>query len=74
MELGFSAEAPRPLFVNSFVLDAAAGGGGNPNYDMSPAGERFVFVENLAADSNATPELYFVLSWFEELQRLVPTN
>jgi len=67
---GFSTEAPRALFENSFVLDPSPVGG--PNYDVSPDGERFVFVEQDAAElaSNIT----VVLNWFSELERLVPAD
>ena len=36
----WSAETPTLLFRAPFVLDYAAGGGGNPNYDISPSGNR----------------------------------
>ena len=70
-EQALSVEAPRPLFDDVFVIDNATGGGGNPNYDISPDGEHFVFVESLGSPPL---ELYVVLNWVEDLKRLVPTN
>ena len=76
-EPGFSAEAPRLLFEGNFVLDNAAGGGGNSNYDIAPDGESFLMVMNERGDSSieaiATP-LTVVLNWFEELKARVPIN
>ena len=66
----WSAETPVPLFPAPYVLDNAAGGGGNPNYDVAPDGERFIFVER---DSpGAPPQINVVLNWFEELKARVP--
>ena len=71
-EQAFSVEAPRPLFEGEFVLDNATGGGGNPNYDISPDGESFVFVES---ESDAPREqLNVVINWFQELTERVPVN
>ena len=67
----FTPGVPRLLFESSFVLDNAAGGGGNPNYDMSPSGDQFVFVQNLTPESEA-PVLDIVLNWTEELKERVP--
>ncbi len=67
----FSATAPSALFENSFVADIAAGGGGNPNYDASPDGRHFVFVEDLSAGSTSQ-ELRVVLNWHQELLERVP--
>ena len=71
-EQALSVEAPRLLFEGEFVLDNAAGGGGNPNYDISPNGEHFVFVESLASEGGAL--LYVVLNWHQELLERVPVN
>ena len=35
----WSAGPPEPVFANSYVQDNASGGGGNPNYDISPDGQ-----------------------------------
>ena len=71
-EQALSVEAPRLLFEGEFVLDNAAGGGGNPNYDISPNGEHFVFVESLVSEGGAL--LYVVLNWYQELLERVPVN
>ena len=42
------------------------------NYDISPDGERFVMVQIPA--STGRGQLEIVFNWFEELERLVPTN
>ena len=41
----FSAERPVPLFEAPYAFDNAGGGAGNPNYDISPDGQQFIFVE-----------------------------
>ena len=71
-EQALLVEPPRPLFDDDFVIDIATGGGGNPNYDISPDGEHFVFVES----NGGAPlgQLYVVLNWFKELKERVPTN
>jgi serine/threonine-protein kinase len=44
-------------------------------YDVSPDGKRFLMIKNAAPSSvQAAPQLTVVLSWFEELKRLVPSN
>ena len=68
----FSAEAPTQLFQGAFVLDNAAGGGGNPNYDISADGT-FVFVENLSSlDDAGSRQIIVVLNWDKELLERVP--
>ena len=53
--------APQPLFE---LADA--------DYDVHPSGERFLIVRT---ERPATPgHINVVLNWFEELERLVPTN
>ena len=42
------------------------------NYDISPDGERFVMVQ--IPTSTERGQLEIVFNWFEELERLVPTN
>ena len=66
----WSAETPTPLFRAPFVFDNAAGGGGNPNYDISPSSDQFIFVESDLTNSTATIQV--VLRWFEELTERVP--
>ena len=69
----FVAQATRPLFEGSFVLDNAAGGGGNANYDIAPDGQSFMMVldERAVGAEVATP-IRIVLNWVQELQDRVP--
>ena len=55
------------LFESRFV-DAVFG---SESFDVTADGERFVVVES---KSQARAELHVILNWFEELERLVPTN
>ena len=50
-------------------------GTGERQYDVAPDG-RFLMIRQGAAtdDATAAPEIIFVQNWFEELQRLVPTD
>ena len=71
----FSAEAPAQLFAAPYALDNAAGGAGNPNYDISPGGELFIFVEqDLPTGVEGVSQITVVLNWFEELKARVPVN
>ena len=69
----FVAQATRSLFEGSFVLDNAAGGGGNANYDIAPDGQSFMMVldERAVGAEVATP-IRIVLNWVQELQDRVP--
>ena len=67
----FSASAPAPFLAAPYTLDNAAGGGGNPNYDISPDGQQFVFVEHDSGPQN-NPEINVVLNWHQELLERVP--
>ena len=61
----FSASAPEALFdVSAMNNDANF-----PSYDVSPDG-RFLFIQR----NDAVTEFRIVLNWFEELERLVPTD
>ena len=65
----FTAGTPRPLFEGSYSPPST---GGNPYYDVSPDGQRFLM---LAQSTRATRgQVHVVLDWFAELERLVPTN
>ena len=61
---GFEAGTPRSLFQAPTWIGAS-------NYDVSPDGERFVMVRY---SEESTPRINVVLNWFEELERLVPTD
>jgi len=59
--------APAFLFESSFAAPVLA-----PNQvDVTANGERFLVVESIIG---ARGELQVVLNWFEELERMVPTN
>ena len=59
------AGTPRNVLTARF---AVGGGGRNQNYEVSPDGDRFVFVQR---DEGVPRELRVVLNWFEELERVV---
>ncbi len=61
------AGRPRVLFEKE--LESA---GTFRNYDIAPDGERFVMVQ--IPTSTERGQLEIVFNWFEELERLVPTN
>ena len=65
----FAAANPELLFEGQYVF----GGMGGRNYDVAPDGERFLMIKPVESDS-AAPEIIVVQNWFEELQRLVPTD
>ena len=69
----FSAGAPAPLFAAPYALDNAAGGAGNPNYDLSPDGAQFIFVEQDSPTGvEGVAQITVVLNWHKELLERVP--
>ena len=66
---GFRHGEPRELFQGGFF----SGGGGT--YNVFPDGEHFVVLQSVGGDEK-TPgaALVLVTNWFEELERLVPTD
>jgi len=42
------------------------------NYDISPKGDRIVFVEDSDASTASGDRIYLVLNWFTELQAIIP--
>jgi serine/threonine-protein kinase len=68
-EGGFSASKPRELFRGGY-RDSQGGAG----YAMSPDGKRFLMVKNDPQPEENVTHLRVVLNWFEELERLVPTD
>ena len=62
----------RPSVVFEELYDTDPFAGGNPNYDVSLDGERFLMVMGVSAGATATVTV--VQHWFEELKRLVPPN
>jgi len=69
VELGdeLTVGTPTFLFESSFADRVF----GSESLDVTADGERFVIVES---KSQARAELHVILNWFEELERLVPTN
>ncbi len=41
------------------------------NYDVSRDGERFLMIQE---DLSTPPRINVILDWFQELERVVPTN
>ena len=68
----FSAAAPTPILEAPYAADIAAGGAGNPNYDVNPDGTSFVFVEHDAPSDSEDQQIRVILNWTSELERLVP--
>lgn len=68
--------APTKLFDDSYRLDTGGAAGGMANYDISPDGKRFVFVEEPQTNAPAGPpvRLQVVLNWFDELKRRAPVK
>ncbi len=68
LEPSFKASTPVPLFESCASVES----GGRQIYDVTPDGERFLFI----CRSSETPaaQIHVVINWFEELNRLVPTD
>lgn len=66
----FRAGRPAVLFEDPYELDLL--GPGNPNYDVTADGERFLMVKR--AEDTDSSRIHVVLNWFGELKRLVPTD
>jgi serine/threonine-protein kinase len=43
-------------------------------YDIAPDGERFLMIKQAGADEGSATELILVQNWFQDLERLVPTE
>ena len=65
----FAAGTPQLLFEAPYIRQPTPGSG-SQNYDVSPDGQRFLMV----LPGEASMALHVVLNWFEELERLVPTD
>ncbi len=61
----FRPGAPRELFGGTFDWDTLYRW-----YDVFPDGEHFIMLQSVGKKN----ELLFVVNWFEELERLVPTD
>ena len=62
-------EVPSSLFVTRIKHSVDMS---QPQYDVSPDGQRFLI--NTLIEEDAAASITLVLNWFEELKRLVPTN
>ena len=46
-----------------------------PSFDVSDDGERFLMLKPVnTAETSEPTQFHVVLNWFEELERLVPTD
>ncbi len=63
----FKAGNPQVLFEGPFHSSAGAGN----SYDVSSDGQRFVMIRK---NEIMPTEIHIVLNWFEDLERLVPTQ
>jgi hypothetical protein len=63
---GLSVSAPRRVLSTEMVPNS----GGNPSYDVTPDGARFLVLR--PAPGGAADELRLVLGWTGELTRLAP--
>jgi hypothetical protein len=65
----FRAEPPRELFTVPTMLDTV-----HAPFDVTPDGQHFLVLLPQDVASPTTDQAILVLNWFEEIQRLVPTN
>jgi hypothetical protein len=73
----FKPGVPEKLFEGRYYFTDETGGTGfGRTYDVSPDGQRFLMVKDVAGseDPSARPKIIVVENWLEELKRLVPTN
>jgi eukaryotic-like serine/threonine-protein kinase len=66
----FAAAKPKSLFEGHYETGAFPF---EPNYDISPDGQRFLMIEGGEQEPAAT-QLNVVLNWSEELRRLAPAG
>jgi len=67
---GFVAGKPRILFEGPYQPTPFT----NPNYDVSPDGQRFLMIKPSEQAQAAPTQINVVLNWFEELKRRVPAG
>jgi Tol biopolymer transport system component len=67
---GFAAGNPRTLFEGRYEPAPIT----NPNYDVSPDGQRFLMVKPVEREQAVPTQINVVLNWFEELKRRVPVG
>ncbi len=61
------AGTPRYLFEKGYYSTSTF-----EEYDVAPDGQRFLFIEPV--EKFESKQIRIVFNWFEELERLVPTN
>ena len=67
---GFAAGKPRMLFEGPYLPSPLT----NPNYDVSPDGQRFMMLKPVEQAQAALTQINIVQNWFEELKQKVPTG
>ena len=61
----------REIFQGRYVSGPTV----RPHYDVTGDGQRFLMLQAETGDSAAArPRIRIVLNWFDELERLVPTE
>jgi Tol biopolymer transport system component len=65
----FSAGAPRMLFEGAFRID-----GPFRTWDVTPDGQRFLMVQEVAQPAARLSQMVLVQNWFEELKRVAPAK
>ena len=43
-------------------------------YDISPDGRRFLMIRDLDEEADSPAHMVLIQNWFDELERLVPTD
>jgi len=66
----FVAGKPRMLFEGPYLPTPLT----NPNYDVSPDGQRFLMLKPSESAEAAPTQINVVQNWFEELKRRVPAG
>ncbi len=67
---GFSAGKQKMLFEGHYLPTTVA----QPDYDVSPDGQRFLMVKPSEQTQTAPAQINVVLNWFEELKQKVPAG
>ncbi len=72
IEPAFTAGTARALFEGDYALDPV----GNPNYDVSADGSRFLMITSAgdAGASDTPSQIHVVLNWSEALKARAPTG
>jgi len=67
----FRSSRPRELFEGPYLSGADTAAIAT-TYDVAPDGEHFLMIEG--GEEEGGNQLHLVLNWFEELNRLAPTE